>query len=105
MPRNRMRLGIDWRRPLAFSPDGRLLASAGVNCNVRLWDVATGQELGPLRGHHGPVLSLAFAPDSQRLLSGSVDTTALMWDVSAIAKNRDRKSLLELEGLGQDRGR
>jgi WD40 repeat protein len=72
--------------PLAFSPNGKLLAATNVNFSIRLWEVATGKELPPLRGHHGRVLSLAFASDSQRLLSGSEDTTALIWDVASLMK-------------------
>src|SRR5262249_33726237 len=72
--------------PLAFSPNGKLLAVPDVNFSIRLWEVATGTQLPPLRGHHGRVLSLAFASDSQRLLSGSEDTTALIWDVAPLMK-------------------
>ena len=68
----------------AFSPDGRLLASAGADHTVRLWDVETGKELRCLVGHQGAVLCLAFAPDGRRLLSGSADTTALLWDVADV---------------------
>jgi WD40 repeat protein len=72
--------------PLAFSPNGKLLAATDANFSIRLWEIATGTQLPPLRGHHGRVLSLAFAPDSQRLLSGSEDTTALIWDVASLMR-------------------
>jgi WD40 repeat protein len=80
--------GIAGHRPLAFSPDGQFLAAgSGVNHGIHLWKVATGQELGPLQGHHGHILSLAFASDSRTLISGSQDTTALIWDVSSFVKH------------------
>jgi hypothetical protein len=55
---------------VAFSPDGNLLASGGVDRTIRLWDVRTGQQLGqPLRGHTDWVNSVAFA--STRLLASA----------------------------------
>jgi RNA polymerase sigma factor (sigma-70 family) len=81
-PKQPGRLGRKERRPLAFSPDGRILAAGDVNNSISLWDVVTGRELGKLRGHHGQILSLAFAADGQTLISGSDDTTALVWDLA-----------------------
>jgi WD40 repeat protein len=74
------RLG-PWRRAMVISPDGTILAAAGENNSIGFWEIATGRELGRLRGHHGQVLSLAFTPDGRSLISGSEDTTALVWDV------------------------
>ena len=86
-PSARSRPGF--RPQLAISPDGTVLAVAGADnasgdTSIRLWDVATGRELSPLRGHHGVVQSLAFFPDGKRLLSGSSDTTALVWELSTV---------------------
>jgi WD40 repeat protein len=72
------RLG-PWRRAMAISPDGTILAAAAENNSIGLWEITTGRELGRLRGHHGQVLSLAFTPDGRSLISGSEDTTALVW--------------------------
>jgi WD40 repeat protein len=64
---------------VAFSPDGRTLASWRRDGVIRLLDVATGQDAGSLQGHRGEVLSVAFLPDG-RVVSGGTDTTILLWD-------------------------
>jgi hypothetical protein len=73
---------------LAYSPDGRTLATADRD-NFRLWDVATGREVfrrALPEKYHGSfgysfVSSLAFLPDGDRLATGLMDSTALIWDL------------------------
>ena len=68
---------------VAFSPDGRRLASAGDDGTVRLWDPATGAELAALTGHDDPVNAVAFSPDGRRLASAGDDGTVRLWDGKA----------------------
>jgi WD40 repeat protein len=64
---------------VAFSPDGRLLASASEKI-VRFWDVATGKEVRVLHGHTDDVLDIAFNSDGKQLVSTGNDNTVRLWD-------------------------
>ena len=66
---------------MAFSPDGKTLASGSSDRTIKLWDVATGKEQATLKGHTGCVYSVAFSPDGKTLASGSEDKTIKLWDV------------------------
>jgi WD40 repeat protein len=69
---------------LAYSPDGKRLASASNDQTVKVWDTATGQETLALKGHSGFVTSVMFSPDGQQLASASEDQTVRVWDARPV---------------------
>jgi WD40 repeat protein len=68
---------------LAFSPDGRLLASAGEDRVVKIWNLQGARDPVELAGHGNTVFDLAFAPDGRRLASASFDGTVKVWRADA----------------------
>ena len=69
--------GID---AVAFSPDGRTLATGSVDSTVRLWDLATGKTIIALKPYAHYVVAVSFSPDGATLASASIDSTVRLWD-------------------------
>ncbi|WP_156751304.1 WD40 repeat domain-containing protein [Mycobacterium sp. 1245111.1] len=69
---------------VAFSPDGRRIATGSTDHTVRVWNAVTGRAIGhPLIGHAAEVDAVVFSPDGRRVASGSDDHTVRLWDVDA----------------------
>jgi WD40 repeat protein len=100
---------------VAVSPDSRLLASSSgrpllfrdlnrskAPRKVRLWDMATGQQIATFAGHAEDVTCLAFTPDGNRLVSGFVNGTVLVWDITPTQRGLRRQEIqLNPETLAQ----
>jgi eukaryotic-like serine/threonine-protein kinase len=77
---------------VAFSPIEYLLASAGADQTIKIWDLKRGQVVSTLLGHADSVSAIAFSPDGRRLVSTGADKTVRLWEIGT------GKELLMLEG-------
>ena len=66
---------------VAFSPDGRFIASGSGDKTVKVWELETAQTVHTLRGHTSEVSSVAFSPDGRFIASGSWDETMRVWEL------------------------
>ena len=88
------RLG-GWDRAVAFSPNGKLLATAAADGAIQLWGMPEGKKLDALVGHAVHVICLAFSPDGTTLASGGADGSLRLWDT---ATGKGRELLKDLAG-------
>ena len=67
---------------MAFSPDGKTVATASFDSSARIWDAATGRPVGTPLTHRHAVLTLAFSPDGKTILTGDIDNVGRRWSTT-----------------------
>jgi WD40 repeat protein len=83
---------------VAVTPDGKYVVSGSWDKTVRLWELATGQEVRRFTGHENWVLSVAVTPDGKYVVSGSWDKTVRLWD---LATGKEVRRFTGHESCGQ----
>ncbi|AWM39540.1 Serine/threonine-protein kinase PknB [Gemmata obscuriglobus] len=86
---------------LAFSDDGRQLASSGFDKTVRLWDAEDGRERGQLVGHSQQINAVAFSPDRRTVVSAGMDGAAVVWQTGTRAHEPDDVLRLARDASGK----
>mmetsp|Transcript_39706 Transcript_39706/g.46410 ORF Transcript_39706/g.46410 Transcript_39706/m.46410 type:complete len:552 (-) Transcript_39706:255-1910(-) len=76
---------------LSYSPDGRYVASASFDKQIKLWNGSTGEYLLSCVGHVGAVYQVSWSPDSRYLVSASKDSTAKLWEVDKETIGRQKR--------------
>jgi hypothetical protein len=87
-----------------FSPDGQRVVTASMDWTARVWDAASGKEIGESMKHGGPIISARFSPDSQRVVTASEDKTAQLWDTVVVTDKDTRDDILLLAELADATG-
>ncbi|MEO9854033.1 MAG: caspase family protein [Reichenbachiella sp.] len=93
-------------RAVAYSPDGKFLATGSRDNSIKLWQVSTGREIRTFLGHLNPVNTLTFDPTGQWLASGSSDNSIMIWEVATgkvrtkITGHKKRVSSLDFSADG-----
>src|SRR5205823_4804498 len=87
-----------WITALAFSPDDKMLASAG-DKTIRIWDVATGQQKKVLTGHAKWTKALTISADGRKLASSGEDNALILWHTTSWEQTARSSGLSHLHDL------